>query len=76
VFRYGFGTYKVAFSVSVCCHVWQEVYINYEMNKILIIEDEQRVADLLRRGLEEMGYPYYFYMLHLTFNNSIKIYLE
>lgn len=26
------------------------------MNKILIIEDEQRVADLLRRGLEEMGY--------------------
>ncbi|HML84287.1 MAG TPA: response regulator transcription factor, partial [Bacteroidales bacterium] len=26
------------------------------MNKILIIEDEQRVADTLRRGLEEMGY--------------------
>jgi len=26
------------------------------MNKILIIEDEQRVADLLRRGLEEMNY--------------------
>lgn len=26
------------------------------MNKILIIEDEQRVADLLRRGLEEIGY--------------------
>lgn len=26
------------------------------MNKILIIEDEQRVADVLRRGLEEMGY--------------------
>lgn len=26
------------------------------MNKILIIEDEQRVADLLRRGLVEMGY--------------------
>lgn len=26
------------------------------MNKILIIEDERRVADLLRRGLEEMGY--------------------
>lgn len=26
------------------------------MSKILIIEDEQRVADLLRRGLEEMGY--------------------
>lgn len=26
------------------------------MNKILIIEDEQRVADLLRCGLEEMGY--------------------
>lgn len=26
------------------------------MKKILIIEDEQRVADLLRRGLEEMGY--------------------
>ena len=26
------------------------------MNKILIIEDEQRVAELLRRGLEEMNY--------------------
>lgn len=26
------------------------------MNKILVIEDDQRVADLLRRGLEEMGY--------------------
>ncbi|MFT3993700.1 MAG: response regulator transcription factor [Dysgonomonas sp.] len=26
------------------------------MNKILIIEDEQRVAHLLRRGLEEIGY--------------------
>lgn len=26
------------------------------MNKILIVEDEQRVADLLRLGLEEMGY--------------------
>lgn len=26
------------------------------MNRILIIEDEQRVADLLRLGLEEMGY--------------------
>ena len=26
------------------------------MNKILIIEDELRVADLLRKGLEEMGY--------------------
>lgn len=26
------------------------------MYKILIIEDEQRVADLLRHGLEEMGY--------------------
>jgi DNA-binding response OmpR family regulator len=30
--------------------------IIYNMNKILIIEDEQRVADLLRRGLEELGY--------------------
>lgn len=26
------------------------------MKRLLIIEDEQRVADLLRRGLEEMGY--------------------
>lgn len=26
------------------------------MNKILIIEDEQRVGDVLRRGLEEAGY--------------------
>lgn len=26
------------------------------MNKILIIEDEKRIADLLCRGLEEMGY--------------------
>jgi DNA-binding response OmpR family regulator len=34
------------------------VFNNYfcPMNKILIIEDEQRVANLLRRGLEEMGY--------------------
>ena len=29
------------------------------MNKILIIEDERRVADLLCRGLEEMGYVVY-----------------
>jgi len=26
------------------------------MNKILIIEDEQRVAELIKQGLEEQGF--------------------
>lgn len=32
------------------------LYINLFMLKILVVEDEQRVAELLKRGLDESGY--------------------